>query len=111
VIPAAPLNSRPLFDLGRRLFRSSVSMHRKLPWRASFFRIISSWIDYTVLTLILDSDLPPRTLRRAQVIVTATKFSPTIPLLSRPQICRRKRLATPRPRPISQSRHLLRRRR
>jgi hypothetical protein len=36
VIPAAPLSSRPLFDLGRRLFRSLVSMHRKFPCRTPF---------------------------------------------------------------------------
>jgi hypothetical protein len=31
VIPAAPLSSRPLFDLGRRLFQCLVSMHCKFP--------------------------------------------------------------------------------
>jgi hypothetical protein len=36
VIPAAPLNSRPLFDLGRRLFQSLVSMHREFPCPTHF---------------------------------------------------------------------------
>jgi hypothetical protein len=31
VIPAAPLSSRPLSVLGRRLFQNLVSMHRKFP--------------------------------------------------------------------------------
>jgi hypothetical protein len=36
VIPAAPLNSRPLFDLGRRPFQSLGSMHHKFPCRTHF---------------------------------------------------------------------------
>jgi hypothetical protein len=38
VIPAAPLSSRPLFDLGRRLSRSLVSMHREFPCPTYFSR-------------------------------------------------------------------------
>jgi hypothetical protein len=65
------------------------------------FRVISPWIDCTILISTPASDLPPRRPRRARGTVTDIKFGPTTPPSSRPRIRRTKQLETPLPRLIS----------